>query len=296
MFYDIEKIKDELKPINVILYLSVRYKRRGKNIYIICPDHKNKTGRADQHIGNCILGNTFYNAYYCFGCGAKGDCFELIASLENLDFKKDFTRILEIASEACGGKELFTSQSKNYFSKNEHSIKEKNLNGISKDQLKLIGLDAQHYPYIFTEFFSNQEGVDDNGFIKDSNYNSLDKLGLPSISYLSQKYLNYSINTVLNNSEDAYSFIVKNKAMEAMEKYRDLSNKNWRQLADSIGLIAPDNLDYFCERLKNVYKNKYLEAESIWKMFATYEELDALNNSWVFGYDEIIKKKPGAIL
>ena len=296
MFYDIEKIKEELRPIMIILYLSVRYIRRGKNIYILCPDHERKTGRADQNIGNCVLGNTFYNAYHCFGCGATGNCFQLIASLASLDAKKDFRKILEIASEACGGKELFSSHHETMSKRKNNIIEEKNLNILSKDQLQLIGLNIHSYPYIYTEYFSDNQKIDVDGLIKDADYHRLDNLGFPSISYLTQKWLNYSINSVLNSSEETYSFIVKHKAKEAMEKYKNFSNRDWKQFADKLGMVELYNLDYFCEKLKDVYKNKYLEAESIWKMFATDEELEELDDNWVYEYDEIIEKKPGAIL
>ena len=104
--YDIEKIKEELKPINIIRYLGVKYKRSGRNVFILCPEHEERTGRADRNIGNCIIGDTFRNAYHCFGCGASGDCFKLIALLEGLDLKEDFIKVLTIAAEACGGERL----------------------------------------------------------------------------------------------------------------------------------------------------------------------------------------------
>ena len=107
MYYDVEKIKEELLPIQVIEYLGVPYERHGKNIFIYCPEHEERTGSVDRHIGNCILNDTFQRAYYCFGCGASGDAFRLIAMLEHLDPKHDFRKILAIAYEACGGGSYF---------------------------------------------------------------------------------------------------------------------------------------------------------------------------------------------
>lgn len=101
MYYDVEKIKEELLPIQVIEYLGVPYERHGKNIFIYCPEHEERTGSVDRHIGNCVLNDTFQRAYYCFGCGASGDAFRLIAMLEHLDPKHDFRKILAIAYEAC---------------------------------------------------------------------------------------------------------------------------------------------------------------------------------------------------
>lgn len=298
MYYDIEKIKEHLKPIDIITELQVLYKRKGNNLFILCPGptHEIETGSPDEHIGNCILGDTFRNAYYCFGCGARGNAFTLIAHLLGLDLEKNFNEILSVAADICGGSHLYEMNS-NSQNKVSHKRKEKNINLLTKSQLDIIGLGNSSYPTIYTECFSGK--FDSNGALenltKDLNYKNLDPLGFPEVSYLESKGLNYSLTNLLNEDFETYAWLVSNKSKEAMLRYKKLALNDWNKLAASIG-IKTDALTSFSEELKNLCKAKYLEAEAIWKLYADQDELDQIDDSWVFGYDMITERKPGAIL
>lgn len=286
MRYDIEKIKEEVKPINIIQYLGIRYIRSGKNIFIPCPGHEEKTGSPDHHIGNCVIGDSFQNAYYCFGCGDRGDCFMLIAKAEGLDMKKDFRKILEIAAESCGGSNLYEAkEKKDYYKKKKQEEESRPINQLSKEQLDLIGLNPQRYPMIYVQCFDSSHVSDTDAFIKDFDYSDTDAFGLPATYYLDANGMNFSLSGLAKENYDLYASLVKGKAQETMNRYKALAQKDWYSFAYSFGLQKGNQLFSFCEHAKDYLKNKYLEAETIWKLFATPKEIDRIDDSWIFCYD-----------
>lgn len=298
IMYNIEKIREELKPISIVSYFRISYKRSGKNIFILCPEHEERTGFIDRHIGNCVIGDSFKNAYYCFGCGAKGDAFRMIAMIEHLDPKKEFGKILDIAADICGGSELFTETCS--ARKKTLQNKQKNLNkcSLSKEQLDLIGLLPKKYPQIYCECITSEYIIEKDKYLKNLDSSNPDEDGLPLVTYLSTRPFNYSLSDLANDDYDLYVSIIKAKCEETMDKYKQLSQKDWLEF--SCNLYDPSkeksSLSSFCERLKSFYKTKYLEAEAIWKQFASLEELNSIDNSWIFEYDFEIEKKPGTVL
>jgi len=289
IMYDIRKIKEEVKAINIIRYLGIKYQRSGKNIFILCPEHESRTGQEDHHIGNCVINNTFNSAYYCYGCGASGDCFRLIALLEHLDLKEDFSKILDIAVASCGGGEYFSLSKEETIANATKKATIKN-NPLTNEQLKSIHLSPSYYPSTVIEYFGNDNFGNDN-LVKDVSFSIKDHLDVPYTSYLFMKNFPYSITDILNTNYSLYVYIVKNKAFEMMDKYKQLASKNW-----SAYVTNKESNQSFYEKITEFYKNKYLEVFTIWKQFASTEELDSIDNSWIFGYDIPIINKPGTIL
>ncbi|MBR6509133.1 MAG: DNA primase [Clostridia bacterium] len=76
-----EDIINEIKYRNEIeatISQYVNLKRRGKNLVGLCPFHSEKTPSFTVYPETA--------SYYCFGCGAGGDVFTFIGTLENLDY------------------------------------------------------------------------------------------------------------------------------------------------------------------------------------------------------------------
>jgi hypothetical protein len=278
MFFDVNKIKEELLPINIITYLQIPFVRSGKNIFILCPEHELNTGFPDKHFGNCVLGDSFYNAYYCFSCGAKGDCFKLIALLQNLDLKKDFFKICEIASDSLGGSELYSVSTLPPKQSKQNS---NNVNSLTKEQLEILQLSPKNFPYIYTEGFTGDFNLDEH-YIKQYDYSSE---RFPTQEFLAFKPMNYSIQNLANENEAIYSSFVKQRAEELMKKYKTLAKKDWIFQVHHLFKVTNKDHIAFCQHLEDFYKLKYLEVESIWKSFATPEEIEDINDSWLYSYD-----------
>lgn len=107
--YDLAKIKAYVKPVQVARHLGIRTAKSGKNTFIACPAHEKMIGRVDRNLSNCILGDSFENAFCCFSCGARGDLIDLVAYHEGLDRNADFFKILGILADS-GNKEDFIEE------------------------------------------------------------------------------------------------------------------------------------------------------------------------------------------
>lgn len=294
--YDIEKIKEELKPINVVRYLGVRYRRSGKNIFILCPEHAERTGMADRHIGNCVLGNRFHNAYHCFGCGATGDCFKLIALLKGLDLKKDFYEVLETAAEACGGASLFELDNAEAPKQKKKRKKAVTQNLLSQSSLKAIGLSGTDFAYTCSECFDRNGDSDTDCLIKDIDFSRTDPLGFPETSYLRTKELAYPLSQLASEDPEAYEWLIKSKAGSAMENSKRLAQTDWAGKLAGVRLSDEAEARCFSEETEDYFKAKFLEAENVWKGYATEDELEELDDGWVFGYDAPQEKEIGMLL
>lgn len=280
--YDIEKLKEELRPIHIISYLNVPYRKIGHNIYILCPDHEERTGRADRHIGNCVIGKTFENAYYCFGCGARGNSFELIAKLKNLDIKSDFYEVLEVAAEICGGSELFQVDSEEFHQKREQKKKETSTKiSFTKEELSIIGLCPNVFSSILYEGFSPNLIKDNTSFEKDVDVNHVDSFGLSSTLYVSSKPFTYSLTNLASDDYEAYLYLIKTKAFEAMEHYKTLALMDYSTLIKSLPISIRKKGPGFSEMIKDECKNLYLEAENIYKEVGGEKSID---DSWIYMY------------
>ena len=287
MYYDVEKIKEELLPIQVIEYLGVPYERHGKNIFIYCPEHEERIGSVDRHIGNCVLNDTFQRAYYCFGCGASGDAFRLIAMLEHLDPKHDFRKILAIAYEACGGGSYFLQSPRQARQRQQKQMQlqepeqAQEVPYLTKEQFAQIGLHADLFISKFSEVFDETQRQEDVFLYKDLNYSQSDPYGNPKACCLAKKTAGYTLKKLSVESPEAYKFLVKAKAREQMRKYKRLAQANWRKQFQ----LDPA----FVAELSQHYKNKYLEAKAVFLNFAVEKELKEFENeSWLFGYDTLM--------
>ena len=74
-----QKILAAAKVSDVFSDYGVELKRRGNNLWGLCPFHE------DRHIGSFGI-NERKNLYKCFSCGAKGDAVKAVMELHNLKY------------------------------------------------------------------------------------------------------------------------------------------------------------------------------------------------------------------
>jgi DNA primase len=100
---NVAKIKSKLDIVDVI-NSYVNLKKSGRNYKAVCPFHNEKTPS--------FMVSRELQIYKCFGCGAAGDMFNFIESIEGVDFP----RALEILADKAGVKlvksEAYDSQNK----------------------------------------------------------------------------------------------------------------------------------------------------------------------------------------
>ena len=91
--YITKSILQQLKsavPIQSILHTNTKFTKRGKNLFSLCPLHKEKTPSFSI--------NTENNTFKCFGCNAMGDCIDLLIHIHNLSFHDAITTIAKQAN------------------------------------------------------------------------------------------------------------------------------------------------------------------------------------------------------
>ncbi len=125
--YDKDRIKEDLSVIDAAEYLGVKM-APGSRVQrkILCPAHN------DRHFGSCIVKE---KRWRCFACGAEGDVFNFIMTVENCDF----SHAIEIAAECTGNPNRYLiEQSDN--PKKETSFKKELNCPITTEDLKTLGL------------------------------------------------------------------------------------------------------------------------------------------------------------
>lgn len=94
------EIRDRLRdPIGLVTHLGLgeKVKRQQRGVMILCPAHNENTPSCSVRVGPDGTVQV-----RCHGCGFSGDGFTLIACVHNLDSRRDFRRVLEIAAEFTG--------------------------------------------------------------------------------------------------------------------------------------------------------------------------------------------------
>jgi DNA primase len=90
MVRDYQDFVNEVQTRANIVRVASEYtkiKKQGKNYIGLCPFHKEKT--PSFHV------SPDKNLYYCFGCGAGGNIFQLVMDIEKIDFKEAVRLIAE---------------------------------------------------------------------------------------------------------------------------------------------------------------------------------------------------------
>lgn len=86
-------IKDKI-PIEELISEYIKLEKAGANLKGLCPFHNEKT--PSFHV------SPERNAYYCFGCGAKGDIFTFVEEFDGVDFKTALRTLAEKAGVELG--------------------------------------------------------------------------------------------------------------------------------------------------------------------------------------------------
>lgn len=272
MTYDIEKLKDTLLPMDVVEYLDIPIRKSGSNFFIECPDHIKNLGKEDINLEHCVLGNSFDLAYYCYSCGGKGNCFDLIAGNQNLDIRKDFVKILKIACNCCGLEQDFLI-SDSYFYKDFSQDEQLKLD---KNDLAKIGLSMTKNRTI-SEFWDTDETADRAEQCVDFKY--FDDFGFPMKYFIfKEKGEQLNLDTIYKNDYNLYVHLIKSKALFVMNFYKEKLLMDYTKF----NLDIPENeLNSFVWKFKNMLKQKYIDAGSIFKLFASDKEITEIDNSFL---------------
>lgn len=266
--YDIDLIKENLTPIQIIRYYGLNYEERGKNTFILCPTHEKILGSQDMHMSNCIIGKDFKSGFHCFACGGRGNSFDLISHINNFNSNSDFKKILDEAYKILKDDDINVE----IINKSEIALKIEEKNKIReklKDKIKLSDFQLQTLGFCLTsvseyrECFS--ENIDDK-LIKEVDLNNFDINNLNKVYFSDINFSNVYINKLLINNYEVYIEIIKRRCKFLINKYEEKINKVKKELEviknEKIQLNLKKNLIKLetelidIQNINNLIKNK----------------------------------------
>ena len=196
MRIDKNALLQDVNCIDVAQYIGIEVVKRGANYFILCPGHTQRLGKPDTSIGNCVI---YPDGYVCYACdpNQKFDVFTMVMEHMGCSFGK----ALEIIAEMYGGAKAYQVSGKE---------KQEKL-PLSAEDLKLIGLKASG-KVLMPKNGSYQHFEPDEGtYIEKTNTEYL-VVDVPS---------SYSLLNLKRDNEEAFNFLIANKAKEAGIKYQN---------------------------------------------------------------------------
>ena len=259
MEYNKDDILRVADPVVVASYLGMETKKKGTHTFILCPMHKERIGKADTNLGNCILSKRGKPGFTCFACGAHGDVFDLVVAHTGCSYPE----ALKLVGDIYGGAESFAVSKKD--------THKKHLKMLPADDLQLIGLctsisseKSDEGRLLYNASDKKEEDTDKTGCVrKDEEY------------LLYQKTEKINLQHLMRNNPDSYFSLIERKAKEAATRYsiarKECTDKKSAIYKDILILFSSDgrldmNSDIpeeIIEGIKSALKKKQKRAEDI---------------------------------
>ena len=82
-------VKEQADFARILSGYGITLKGQGSQHLVVCPFHKEKVGSLSVNLN--------LKVFHCFGCGAKGDVLDFVATIENVTIRE----AAEIIAESC---------------------------------------------------------------------------------------------------------------------------------------------------------------------------------------------------
>ncbi len=263
-FYDEERILEEADAEAVFEFLGLEIRRSGSRRQIYCPGHEKRLGKPDRKMGSCFITP---KGYHCYACDVTVNLVNAVMEIEDCTYKE----ALGIIADSLGGRELYTTSGKKEASETEKILKE--------DDLKLIGLVPTVSFDIPANVFASKEEI--NEYNKTLNVDETAErkpLLSPKLdayssddTYLGVYHQNVSLKSVFQESPMDYYYLVKTKALEAMEKYKayldgfeDPKSVETTKLELLIKIAGQDFNDGVLFDFKTIFREWYNRSKEIY--------------------------------
>lgn len=283
MFYDVEQIMNNANSYDVAIAIGMEViPRCGKN-YIHCPGHMDRLGKMDNTPNNAILTE---KGYYCFACGCSVNLIQMVEEYYKnyLGQTLNFSEILGIIADTCGGREMYSLSQKKY----NISKKEKIENFIlSKDELQLIGIKPQvkikNYLFSYPNFCNNlkiREQQEKRYFFN------------PSVNDFEHEFVVYNTSPC-----SIYSFYLEspNECIEMLLEKTTEKMENLREKIRKMDEFNPEDYlhnnnkydkEEIVENMRNLILKAYFKCREIEKKLK--QEIDKTSDD-IFLYENMYK-------
>lgn len=256
MWFNDEKILQDADILDMCNRLGIKAVRRGANTFIRCPEHKSRTGKEDTALDKCYIKK---GRYYCFSCGASGNVIHLVQNT----FGYHPQEARKIICELLGGVDMYLDKGHSNaeeFPYNKRELEALGLNMVaygdipkflteSKDELEISGK-YEYHERSQTDVFVNLYGkvsAKENPEFGDRFLGHL---------YVGCDRVSENLRTLYMEDKDTFKWLIKNKAVEMSQKYREMLSCN------IAGKILPQEEAYY---VNSIYKNYLGICERILK-------------------------------
>jgi len=143
---DLTKLMNDANAETVAEYIGIRIQYKGNRKYILCPGHKNRLGKDDRKIGNCVLAD---HGYRCFACGETVGLVQMVMEQTGCSKGEAFG----IIGDAMGGRDLYQ----------DDATQKSGIKGpkerLTKEELDLLGITVGYNCSIITDNGMASDGL-----------------------------------------------------------------------------------------------------------------------------------------
>lgn len=209
--YDKEALLAEADMRTVAEYLGAPVLKRGASLFTECPGHVITKGRREHKLTHFQISR---HGGYCYSCGYHANPIQFA-----MDYNTNILGIPTTEEEACGivadtlgGRDIYLLGEEKKRTKTNGKMP------LSRQDAELIGLTCKNGFQIITET-SNVPG--DDSWNKAGYYDCNDDF-IPE--YHRTEFVPYSLQTLWQEDRKAWIALVRQKAIEAYEKYADFQS------------------------------------------------------------------------
>ena len=215
MVYDTAALRRSADILTVAECIGMECQVRNGRPWFICPN----PNHHDKHFGSCYGGTdrtTGDGFFTCRACGEHGDVLKMV----QLFLGCSFEQACKTVGDTCGGAELYLMDKKDIRKKAAQAAEVKTL--PDRDVLRLIGLEPGPI-YETVGFLSDCEPEElGTGQFAEWLIGPDEK---DDIKVVKQRVAANGILWLKQNDPEAYESLLKDKCLEATEKYRTLKDQ-----------------------------------------------------------------------
>ena len=221
--YDKEELLSEADTRTVAEYLGAPLIKRGSTTFTECPGHIINKGRREKKLSHCQISR---NGCYCYSCGYSANAIKFA-----MDYSTNILGIPFTEDDACGlvadtlgGRDLFKHSADTF-------VPEKKVSHmpLSASEAEVIGLCKKNGFQIITQVSGIKEDGFENAGYYDENENFI-------YEYHKTQFQPYSLQSLWQDDRKAWKYLVKEKAIEAFQKY-DAFQKVFKKSKSAAGMI-----------------------------------------------------------
>lgn len=310
MWFDTNAIKEDLTPMAAARGLGLKISRRGSTTFVECPAHPYMVGKPNTNISCCQLGDTFDNAFHCYGCGAHGSVFDMIKFAKgNTDSFKDI--LLEAAELAGNPKDYEMNKAQRIEQIKERSHREELL--ITVPEMRMIGLDPdpRNEAVLISQTFNPwqlsaedtalfdkdiESNIDNDKEINNWEIKNAEKISNPLLeqiyqqkkirytheiaemypikTFVQKKYIRFNINILERKNHKLFVIIIKRKCLETMTRIKKVHQQVEEMKVLPNGIRSDEILPEL--------KRRFIDIYNIYTRFASEKETLKIDLTWVY--------------